>query len=442
LIITRALKTLKTQVAKHISLVLAANISAAGLGFISFLLIVRGLTIADFGLFNIAISLILAAQAFTTFGIDTSVVTQASSYLGKEKPDQAKEVVSTGFIFTIMTNSVVSLFIFCIAPYLAKGVFHLPGLTSIIRLASAGILFISLFNYIKATFYAYKLFKQYAIILILVDTVKLSATFILTLSLKMSVFSAIAAFGLSPLLGVILGIWFLRDKFYFSSKQIKKRILHLFDFTKWIFVSDVSMQIFAYIGIFMLAKLLDSKAVGIYGLALNLTYAFPILINSFNSVLLPEVSRFKQISQFENYLKRSFRILLYLAAIVLPCTFFSAKFIIFFFGNRYADSIRVFNWLVFNYLIMAVNSMFFNSLLYSLKKPRIIAVNDMSKLTLMFLGCFFLIPRWGVPCPAILALIINTTAGAFLALYVFKHIKRVKLSSLELQRFIADEKSL
>ncbi|HTY45037.1 MAG TPA: oligosaccharide flippase family protein [Patescibacteria group bacterium] len=424
--IATVLKIIKTQLARHISLVLAANMSAAALGFISLLLVARGLSVADFGLFNVAISLILVIQVFTAFGIDTSMVTHVSSYLGKEKPAQAKEVVSAGFIFIIINTCAVGLCIYAAAPYIAKNIFHLPQLVSLLRLASLGIACVSLFNYTKTTFYAYKQFKQYAFILLLVDTLKLAVIFTLARSSRISASSAVAAFGLSPLLGAILGTWVLRDKFSLSARQVKKAMLGLLDFTKWIFVSDMAKQIFPYVGTFMLAKLLDSKAAGMYGLALNLTYAFPILINSFNSVLLPELSRFKQISQFENYLKTSFRILSYLVAAAIPCTFFSARFIIFFFGSRYVNSIVVLNWLIFNYLVTAVNSTLLNLTLYSLKKPRIVAVSDIARLTAMFLGCFFLIPRLGIVCPAVIALLINTSAAIFLASYVFNHIKLVK----------------
>ena len=61
----------------------------------------------------------------------------------------------------------------------------------------------------------------------------------------------------------------------------------------------------------MLARILNTKTTGIYGLALNLTYIFPILINSLRSVLLPEVSRFKTRNQFENY-RHLFQVVTYI----------------------------------------------------------------------------------------------------------------------------------
>ena len=321
---------------------------------------------------------------------------------------------------------------FFVAPFLAKNVFHYPELTDLLRLTSLGILLVSLFNHLKAVLYSYRMFKKYVVILILVDLVKLSAALILTHRSKMSAYSAVAIFSASPLLGVILGTWVIRKDFFTPLKHTKKIILHLLPSSKWIFLSDITKQVFPSIGTFMLVKMLDSKAAGIYGLALNLTYIFPILISSFNSVLLPEISRFQKISQFETYLKKSLKILMYMAAAAIIFSFFSGKFILFFFGRRYADSIIVFDWLIFSYLVAAGNSVLLCSILYSLKKTRIVALADMTRLLAMVLGCFFLIPLLGATTPAILALILNITIGTFLLLYVFEHINRTKLSRLKL----------
>jgi len=70
--------------------------------------------------------------------------------------------------------------------------------------------------------------------------------------------------------------------------------------------------------IFMLATMLDSKASGLYGLALNLTYVFSILIGSLNAVLLPEVSRYREIAQIERYVKNSLKISIGISLTILP----------------------------------------------------------------------------------------------------------------------------
>ena len=415
------------RLAKHLTLVFTGNIFAAFLGFLAVLIISRGLTVHDFGLFNMALSAMLIASCLSGLGMNTAMIRFTSFYLGVEKTSEATQVLRTTFLVRIIVSSIISLIIYNTAEILSTKVFHYSSLVPLLKLAAFGVLTISTFNYLKSTLYTYQLFKMGVLLQILVDFGKLSIALVLIFHLKMNTFTAIAAFAFAPLIGSLLGFGLLWQKFFSKGKQIQNLFSQLFSYSKWIFVCNVCGITLPYVGIFMLAKMLSSEAAGIYGLALNLTYIFPIITYSLMSVLLPEVSRFREIAQLDKYIKSSLKISLYIGIAILPFLFFSHKIILFFFGSRYLDSVSVFNWLVIGFTVLTINNSIRVTLL-SMNRPQILAMVDLLKLTVMAIGCYLLIPLFGVLAPAIMALFVNVSVLSFLFTYVFKKIREGDIS--------------
>jgi O-antigen/teichoic acid export membrane protein len=173
----------------------------------------------------------------------------------------------------------------------------------------------------------------------------------------------------------------------------------------------------------MLARMLDSEAVGIYGLALNLTYIFPILVATLTSVLLPEVSRFREKRQFTVYYWQALKISAGFGILLIPVLFFAKDIILFFFGERYLESIPVFIWLALGFLFFAVAHIL-RPILLALDKPHIMTYADLVSVLVMVCGCYVLIPYLGVIAPAIIAFVTNVCTMVFIAIYVIRHINK------------------
>ncbi len=418
------------RLAKHLTLVFTGNIFAAFLGFISVLIISRQLTVSDFGFFNIAISVMLIASRLSGLGMDTVMIRFTSSYLGANKISEATQVLRATFLVKIISGFIIAVIIFNTAELLATKVFHYSSLTPLLKLAAFGVLVYPTFNYLKSVLYSYKLFQMGVILQILVDFGKLSTVLVIFFYLKMNTLVAVAAFAYTPLIGLLPGFGLHWQKFFAERKPIPNLFSRLFSYSKWLFVSNVCGITLPYLGIFMLAKMLSGEAAGIYGLALRLTYIVPIITYSLRSVLLPEVSRFREIAQLEKYIKGSLKISFFIGIAFLPFLFFSHKIILFFFGSRYLDSISVFNWLMSGYIILTINNTIRVTLL-SMNKPQVLAMIDLLKLTVMFIGCYFLIPLLGVPAPAIMTFVVNVSVLCFLSIYVFKKIGEGNISFQE-----------
>ena len=106
--ISRVIDLFLSQLAKHLTLVFAGNVFAAGLGFLTLIIISRHITVSDFGFFNIAISIIIIAPLLASIGMDTSMIKFASSYLSRDQEAEAVEVLKTSFRVRIFSSTVLA----------------------------------------------------------------------------------------------------------------------------------------------------------------------------------------------------------------------------------------------------------------------------------------------------------------------------------------------
>ncbi|MGB3863409.1 MAG: oligosaccharide flippase family protein, partial [Candidatus Aminicenantaceae bacterium] len=76
-------KLFKSRLAGHLILMSTGNILCAGLAFLGILIISRALSVSDFGLFNISISVILMAQPLINFGMLGTMIKFVSAHLAR-----------------------------------------------------------------------------------------------------------------------------------------------------------------------------------------------------------------------------------------------------------------------------------------------------------------------------------------------------------------------
>ena len=103
---------LRSQLAGRLTLVFMGNLFAAGLGFLAVLIISRELTVSDFGLFNMAISIILIASHLASLGMDTGMIKFASSYLRVKKTAEATQVLRLTLLVRVIISLIVTVIIY------------------------------------------------------------------------------------------------------------------------------------------------------------------------------------------------------------------------------------------------------------------------------------------------------------------------------------------
>jgi O-antigen/teichoic acid export membrane protein len=275
----------------------------------------------------------------------------------------------------------------------------------------------SVWVHFRSIFHAFQQFIPSVVAQLMVDVAKLLGVGVVVLFADLAPMWAIACFAAAPALGGIIG--FVRFRSCLGVRPQVDRALarQLIGYGKWLFISRISALLFSFTGLFMMTRMKGDHAAGIFGLALNLSFAFPILAHSLFSVLLPKVARFTEAKQFTRYINSSLKIGIGSAALAVPMLFLAYPVIPLVFGDKYLASIPVFIWLSSSLIVHIVNACF-RAVVYAVNKPHALALIDFAGLAAMVTGCWFLIPYLGVLAPALLSLVINIIVFGALLIFV------------------------
>ena len=371
----------------------------------------------------------LVAVSFADLGTSTTMITFASMMLGNWDREEANEIFIISFLVRLTVGIFFVIAIYKFSGFLSSNVFGYSSLIPLFKLAAFGVLFVSLLRYFCSVFETKKLFHDSVLLNLAFDLCKVVGVTLLAFSSFLNTESALAIFAFSSVVAVLIGFSKIRNHIRLTSNIKRKSIKKIFSFSKWIFLSNISAITIPYVGVFMLTKFLDSTAAGLYSLAYSLTFMMPILIGSIGKVLLPEVSRFKEMGEFKGYMKKILKLSIFLILLTVPVFFVSDRFITFFFGMKYQGTAPIFNFLLLSSVIMISNSAIIFCL-YPLNKPNIIAVQSFLKIIALVAGCYILIPKMGAISPAILLLFLNVITFITLYVYVYKRVQHLKVNVL------------
>ncbi len=416
----------KKSLARPFALVFFGHLAAAAFGALSLWFISQNMTVSGFGLFTLALAMIRNLPLWTTLGLDTAALRETSFHLKSNDRTKAIQIVRATFFLRFTSTLILCIIVFLSAKPLAKNIFHSESAAPLVELASLGIFCASIFNYFKSVLWAYQRYIKSFFAQLIADSVKLGAAVFFSVGGMMTPAIAIAAFGLAPAAGILAGVIGLEPvRFLVKEKpqtQLQKKLLSQ---SRWFFLSELSKTALIPASIFLVSFVLGTRSAGIYGLALNLTYLFPVFILSLKAVILPHVSRFENSEQLKRYALKSLKLSIWAFIALCPLLFFSGPAITFFFGSRYSEAAPVFNLLFIANIIGVMHTILYFALV-SINKARVPALIDLARLAVMCLATFKLLPQFGILAAGVVFVIVN--AADFLA--VFFYFRRVLSSPL------------
>ena len=156
--VSQLTNVIRSQMVKYITLVFAGNMFSAGLGLLAIFIISRKLSVSDFGLFSLSMSVIIIVSKLSGMGLDSGMIRFGSFYLGKEDMAQANQVLRETFIIRVISGFVFAITIFCLARLF---ILHDQGPYPLVKLIAFGIFAVSVLNYFKSALSTCKLFKSY-----------------------------------------------------------------------------------------------------------------------------------------------------------------------------------------------------------------------------------------------------------------------------------------
>lgn len=293
------------------------------IGGLIFTIIVARLLLPElFGIYSLALTIILTIVTFISVSLDATLIRYLAESLKRKSMKseiEARSRMAFLFNFEVILSILIALALFFLSDILAIYIFHKPLLSLPLKLGSIYLFVNSIVGFWQGIFYVvqkinYNLISETIFQVLRIALVLVIFTFYKTAD---AVFIALnIAFFISFIFLYIASIkkyrFLIKGERKKLLKQEKKRMLSFFG---WMIISSFSLLFFTYIDMLMLGMFLPAEFVGYYSVVVSLITAVAALL-TFSFVLLPV---FTQIEKGK--LERGFqKVSKYISLIAIPAS--------------------------------------------------------------------------------------------------------------------------
>jgi len=313
-------QTTTQKVLKNTSYNLLLTIISKIGGLIFTIIVARFLFPELFGIYSIALTVILTIATFTDLGINSTLIRYLAESL-KIKTNKTKQEARSRFSFLfnfkIILTAIVALLLFLLAEIIAVYVFNKPLLTLPLRIGAVYLFIISLQGFFSSVFYSLQKVNYSAIAEAIFQVLRIALVLVF-----FKFYSSVDSIFVILTIAIFISFVFLYivisknydflmggPKFKLNKSE-KSRLLSFFG---WLTISSISLVFFVHIDTFMLGIFLPAEFAGYYNSIVSIIGAVSAFV-AFGSVLLPVFTQLEQ-GKLERGFKKVFH---YTAMVAIP----------------------------------------------------------------------------------------------------------------------------
>lgn len=408
-----------TATARDTFILFAGNLGSAFWGFLYTLLIARSVSVYEFGIISAVLNFIVILSSLSDIGISSGAVNFVSSHEARGEKDKANEYVKASFVIRLFIVLFISVLVAIFAPFVSKSFLATDDPMMAIW---AAIIPIFLFPdmFFPFILQAKKKFLHSTLIDNAFYLARLLFTFAFYIVGGLTMSKVFWAFGVGFVVEIILILVLVKKDFLYTKPQASE-YKSLLKYSGWLGVNRIISSVSGRLDIQMLASLSGALATGLYAIPSRLAGFLTVLVSSFSSVLAPRFASFGTRDSEKKYLLKSLLAVLPIAAGVLLWVAIAKPFILILFGDKYLDSVPVFQALA----AAGIPSMFavpsVSAIIYAMKKTIYIGTFSFFQIAAIFILNLIFIPKFGVFGPTITLGITNTILAIYSWVIVIRH---------------------
>jgi len=390
------------------------------------LILVRIMSPGQYGVLSVLLGIAYVLANVLDFGTSATIYSYLPPMI-EQKADNLYRFLKSTFFYQTFFSIIVIIFLFLTFSYLDRVFFKTAAPNWELYLTTFSVLFLLWQNYALNCLFAAKRFFSANIYLNISNLLKTVLIFFLLYIKMINVGAVIFVFGiLGPIIFFIF--LFFEKKHVFiniARSQIKKEELK-FAYTLTYFVASQFFNLGLRMDLFLLSYFRSKTEVGYYGLSQKIILTLIASITSVTQVLSPQFSRIKTKQEARALFKTGFLYLLIPAGLFLLLFITPNQIFNLFFTLKFAKTAAITKSLSLPYIIYALGNLPLLFILYTVKKPSVILVSNIIFFVIMTVGCYFLIPIFGVFGPAYaisLALYLSMFNLALSAIWEYKKMK-------------------
>lgn len=340
------------------------------------LILVRNLTVEEYGLFFSVLTFILFFGVFRSLGIPAGLVRFIADYRSKGKYGEIKSIIIGSTLLRVVVSFLFVILIWIFSEYLALNFFKNEDAIWLLRVMSLYMPLSIIADNLKAVFNGYRRSKY-------VSIVTFFQNFLVFLIIAMMFYvgfgieAAVVGYLLSLVvlwLIFIIPFFKLTQLFSISFTNFKESNKELLVFSLPLILTSIGATFIAYFDTLMLTYFDTLENVGIYNIVYPTAMLLMIIGSSIGTILLPFFTEFwekRQISKvreiFNVLYKYIYIIIIPLVMVLIQLSHYIVKIM---FGEEYLPGVMAFNILIFASLFFIGNYLNMSSLI-ALKESKL-----------------------------------------------------------------------
>lgn len=407
----RALGLAKSQSAKDTYVLFAGNVASAFLGFLFTLLIARGLSVGDFGVFSAVNNLVTMIASLADIGISAALISFVSNYHTKGDTVNAWRYLKASFVARIIVVSLIVLAMLALAPIVGKKLLASNDISVVYWSVVLSIGFL-IWAYFTVALQAYRRFVASVSVDMFLGVVRVLSVGAFFFAGILTLTSALLSFAMGALAAILVGFYLLGTSFLTvdTPVEIYSKLLR---FSGWVGVNRVVSAISGRLDVTMLAAMAGATVTGQYSIAQRLALFITVLVASLSSVMAPRLSSFGNKAEEKKYIIKATLTTLAIVAGVMLWIIIASPFITLLFGEKYLPAVPIFQVFLASLIPFILSSSSVSAIIYSIKKPVYIGYFSFFQLAAIFLISLVLIPKIGAYGPLVAYFAVNTILAVY-----------------------------
>lgn len=360
------------------------SIFAGGIAYLTKIVLVRNLTVEEYGLFFSVLTLVLFLQLFISLGLPTGLARTIAKFRVHEELGRVKSIIVGSFVIQMSMALLVMVVLFFLSYFLAQRYFENPQarwvLLALLLYFPLNVLrsqMSALFNGFSKSLYLSLIQFLYNLGIFLI--VVLGFYVFLYDGIEVPIVGYLGAFFLVFLvLGVVLFKTF--NVFRVRSEEFKRSNTELIIFSAPLLFTAIGGVFLSYFDTLMLTFYKGLVEVGVYNIVYPTALLLVLIGSSIGLALLPVITRLFEEGK-KDLLKSAFsKIYVFVGFIVIPAivmlVLLSEFIILIFFGEEYLLGFVVFN-------ILAIGSLF--KVFFAIQNQALIGIGKSTSIFWVFI---------------------------------------------------------
>lgn len=380
--------------------------------FLYTLLLARFLSVSDFGVLSVLLSFSYVLANIMDFGVTAATYAYLPNLVA-DKP-RALQFLKTNLLFLTTLAVITLLALFAGIDMLDRQFLKLGVDRSYYFWTLLSVLFFLWQNFVLNILYSTKKFLSANVAANLSHVAKIIVLVTLYSTNLLSIPTIIIALGVvGPIIFILIITLQVQTHIVsFFSSQVQRQHIK-FSYSLQSFMASQFFNLASRADLFMISYFLTMESVGHYALAQRIVLAIITSVNSITQVLSPQFAAAESREEVHRLLRRGavYMLLptaLFVGVLVTPDMVYSL-----FFTKKFVSAAPVTRALSVAYMVYGFSVLPLLYFLYTLKKPAYVLAANGLFLVLVIVGCYTLIPQFGLMGGPI------TFGGAFIVVALF-----------------------